>query len=250
MATIVGALIQRTWNWNRDRAPRRSESLEYGAIREGSAFSVHDLVKVLDLRESPSRGEETTGVARLTDSYLIRRESNDGNGAIFLYSTSGELSGECVSHPTKHQWGEYASGHMAVNRVIAVDLEHLAAKNMVRVTNEIVFRGAYDKRPQETFETHIERPVRSLTFVLIFDPAYPCSSATGEAKLGRGQPRQLTGEHRPLVTQEGTMLYWRILPTKGKWLPTEANYILKWQWGPRKPAAAEVTPSSREAEGS
>jgi hypothetical protein len=232
VATIVAALIQRTWTWTwrRRRFLRRDHPLSYGSVHEENGFSVLDLVKILDLRESPGPEGARTGRGILTDSYLVKRESDEGNGLVCLYSTSGELAGASISHPHDYAWGTYDSGHMNVNKVLAVPLQNLAEGSVTRLASRLVYTGAFDRREIENFETHIERPTRSLTFILLFSPGYRCVSASGKIQIGGRSRRQSTTEGRILIAQEGTLLYWRLTPEKGEWLPYDARYQIEWQW--------------------
>src|SRR6476659_9695657 len=85
--TIIAALIQRSWHLNRTRMPKH-ESIEYQTIHEESSFSVTEVVKILDL--SAGVGDAAhPGRAVQTDSYLVRRELDKGNGMVFRYATSG-----------------------------------------------------------------------------------------------------------------------------------------------------------------
>ncbi|GAA2080080.1 hypothetical protein [Actinomadura alba] len=240
IATISAALIQRSWNWRSRRFPRSREALTFGAIQESGSFSLDEVAKVLDLRNSPG----SPGQAVLNDTYLVRRQSEKGNGLVSIYSTSGELEGDCLSHPHNHTWGPYGSAHMRVNRAMAVDLSHLADQSVTRVVHQVVFTGAYDNTPTENFETHIERPTRALVFILLFSADRPCTSVTGHLQVGRRQRTPTDRERGPVLLRQGTIAYWRIVPNKGEWLPEEANYRIEWNWRSRRLGSEDDTGES------
>ena len=156
-ATIIAALIQRSWQWSRRRLPRY-EQLEYGPIHESESFSALDVVKILDLTDSGAGPSGRPGRAIYTDSYLVRRESSEGNGLVFRYATSGKLAGECMSHADGQAIGSYESTHFATSLAIAVSLEHLARGSLARVINRVVYSGAFDRPDQEDLENSYRAP--------------------------------------------------------------------------------------------
>lgn len=231
LATILAALIQRSWNWRSRKFPRGGEALDFGAVHEATSFSVDHLLKVLDLRDSPGTPDRP-GVAVLTDTYLVRREADRGNGLVSIYCTSGELEGECVSHPNGFVMGDVDSDHMRVNRAIAVDLSRLAQHTCMRVINRVTFTGAYDRTPTENFETHIDRPTRALTFVLLLSGDHPAVSVKGYRQVGRRHRVRADRQSGPVLLNNGTLVYWHIVPQKGEWLPAEARIRVEWSWRP------------------
>jgi hypothetical protein len=229
VATVSGAVIQRSWTWRSRRVPRTNEAMEFGRFREDASFSVDEVVKVLDLRRSP--GEP--GVAVLTDTYLVRRHAEKGNGLVSVYGTSGTLEARCVSHPgTGHEFGAIESRHMPVNCAMGVDLRGLAMDAVVRVSNEVTFTGAYDGTPIENFETHIDRPTRALAFVLLLPERHPAVDITGFAQTGRRTEKRSDRESGPILVSGGTVAYWRIVSEKDRWLPAEARFRVEWRWRP------------------
>jgi hypothetical protein len=242
-ATIVGALIQRSWQWSRRRLPRY-EQLEYGPIHESESFSALDVVKVLDLTESGVGSSGRPGRAVYTDSYLVRRESSEGNGLVFRYATSGKLTGECVSHADGQAIGSYESTHFASSLAIAVSLEHLAEGSTARVINKVTYTGAFDKPDQEDFETHVERPMRSLTMILIFSRRRSCAIANGQTQINERGHVEHARNDGPVIADDGKVVYWRIFPKKGEWLPIGAKYRLQWSWG--KPGSANSSAVAAE----
>jgi hypothetical protein len=228
IATIAAALIQRSWDIRGRRIPRFEHSLEFGPIHEDLSFTVDEVVKVLDLRMSPGRGS-APGTATLTDTYLVRRHTTKGNGFVSAYSTSGALSAECVSHPDAHIWGDFPSGHMNINKAMAVSLSQLACNHVTRIINRITYTGAYDGPDKEIIETHIDRPTRAITFIIFFPEQYPCSNIRASHQIGRRENVLADGETGPMLLR-GLMAYWRIVPDKGTWLPSEARYRIEWDW--------------------
>lgn len=229
-ATIIGALLQRSWQWSRRRLPKY-EQLEYGPIHESDSFNALDVVKVLDLSESGVGPSGRPGRAVYTDSYLIRRESAEGNGLVFRYATSGKLVGECVSHADGQSIGSYESTHFTSSLAIAVSLQQVAEGSLARVINRVVYTGAFDRPNKEDFETHIERPVQSLTMILVFNRRRPCGIVSGQTQINERGNLETAGNDGPIIADDGRMVYWRIFPKKGEWLPVGAKYRLQWSWG-------------------
>ncbi|MFD9390310.1 hypothetical protein ACFWBB_06120 [Streptomyces sp. NPDC060000] len=238
--TIAAALLQRSWSQSRTRMPRH-ESIEFRDVHESAAFSVQDVVKILDLSESGTGDPTHPGTAVLSDSYLIRRESDSGNGMVFRYASSGVLDGRCTSHTDNHVVTNYDSTHRPACKVIAILLDHLAVRSATRITNEMTFRGAFDGADGEDFETHIERPTRSLTVIVIFPQEKPCRSVSGTVRIGeRGPDTETNRSNGPLFVDNGRLLYWRVLPKTGSWLPIGTTYRLQWTW-PRTGAGSPPT---------
>ncbi|MFS2294968.1 MAG: hypothetical protein FWJ90_20110 [Actinomadura sp.] len=193
-------------------------------------------MKILDLRRSPG----TPGTAVLTDAYLVRRQTDGGNGLISIYGTNGTLEGRCLTHPgAAHEFGPIESRHMAVNCAIGVDLAALAPGSVMRVVNEVTYTGAYDRVPVEQFETHVDRPTRMLTIILLLRDGHPSVDVAGYVQVGRRHERRSDGGSGPLLIGDGTVAYWRLVPEKGEWLPPEARFMIEWRW---RPASVERTP--------
>jgi hypothetical protein len=230
MATLAAALIQKSWQLHRRHLPRYEE-IEFGSVHETESFSALDVVKVLDLRDAGEFQPGKPGTAIYTDSYLIRRESMAGNGVVFRYATSGKLQGECVSHAGNQDAGSYESTHFPASLAIPVYLEHVAENSSVRVTNRIVYTGAFDRPDAEDFETHIERPMRSLTIILIFPRSRPCAVVNGQTQVSERGRVEFARHDGPVVADDGILVYWRIFPKKEDWLPIGAKYRLQWSCG-------------------
>lgn len=209
--------------------PDYDTPLRYGSVDEGKSFVVQDLVKVLNLQGSPGRAQRGPGSATLSDAYLVQKESDSGNGLVSIYSTRGELSVSSVSHPQDHESGEYESTHMATNKAVAVPLTGLSQGSTSQVINRVLFTGAYDGETEEFFETHIERPTRSLTIILILARGYRCTDAFGTMQVG-GRSRVEPTAEKPVILDDGCLVYWRLAPVKAAWLPIHARYRLRWKW--------------------
>lgn len=248
VATIVAALIQKSWQLHRRHLPRYAE-IEFGSVHESESFSALDAVKVLDLGDSGQDLSGRPGRAVYTDSYLIRRESMVGNGVVFRYATSGKLEGECVSHTENQVIGSYESAHFSTSLAISVLLEHVAEGSSARVTNRIIYTGAFDRQDAEDFETHIERPIRSLTIILTFSRERPCVVVNGQTQVserGKVEPARHDG---PLLADDGALVYWRIFPKKGDWLPIGAKYRLQWSCGRARSASQAATTADKAQDG-
>lgn len=245
VATIVAALLQRSWRLNRPRLPRH-EPLEFGAVREQGSFSAIDVVKILDLDQPGPTGPDQPGRAVYTDSYLMRRETGGGNGAVFRYACSGGLDGRCISHTDRQVIEPYTSTHFATSRAITVPLDHVGEGNCVRITNQLTYLGSFDRPDDEDFETHVERPTRSLTIMVRFSGTRVCQLAVGQVQVGERGRTVTTGAEGPVLTRDGRLLYWRVFPAKGDWLPIGAKYRLQWNWGGvpagQAPVAQEEAP--------
>ncbi|MFA1539938.1 hypothetical protein [Actinomadura monticuli] len=242
-ATVSGAVIQRSWHWRGGRVPHGGEATEFGRFREDASFSVDEVVKVLDLRRSPG----DPGVTVLTDTYLVRRTAEKGNGLVSFYGTSGTLEARCVSHPgAGHEFGPIESRHMPVNCAMGVDLRGLAMDAVVRVINEVTFTGAYDRVPVENFETHIDRPTRALVFVVLLPERHPAVDITGFMQTGRRTEKKADRENGPILVGGGTVAHWRITPEKGRWLPAEARYRVEWHWRPAPGGGHELHRAAAE----
>jgi hypothetical protein len=232
VATIFAALLQRSWSDSRTRMPRH-ESIKFRDMHESASFSVQDVAKILDLTESSADDpQRNPGTAILSDSYLIRRESDKGNGMVFRYASRGNIEGRCASHTGNHSIASYESTHFPVAKVISVPLPDLAVSSTTRITNEMTFTGAFDGAEEEDFCTHIERPIRSLTIFVFFPQGKPCRLASGEFRIGERSPyKPVNGSDRPLIVENGRLLYWRVVPKTGTWLHVDATYRLGWAWG-------------------
>ena len=198
-------------------------------------------MKILDLSGSPGGVTPgTPGRSSLTDSYLVRREAEEGNGLVCRYATSGKLTVECVSHRVEHAAGEYDSEHYANRMAVGVSLDHLAKGSLTRIINQVEFTGAFDKPAAEDFETHIERPTKSLTFIILFSPGHLCGVISGHLSASeRGRQEEVRGDP-PMITDGGKVAYWRIVAKKDQWLPLGARYQLKWTWQASRPASRTV----------
>ncbi|MGW6455538.1 hypothetical protein ACWF94_06340 [Streptomyces sp. NPDC055078] len=227
VASIVIAAAQGTWQWRRRRLPDLESPLRYGDVDEGKSFSIQDLVKVVNLQGSPSRDPQSPGTALLTDAYLLQRESEEGNGLVAIYSTRGQLSARSASHP--YESGEYDSTHMAVNQAVAVPLSDLPQGVTSRVINRVDFSGAYDGQAEDYFETHIERPTKSLTIILVFAQEYRCTDVFGYVQTG-GRSRVEPSRDKPAILDDGRLVYWHVTPLKTDWLPIHARYRVRWKW--------------------
>ncbi|MFF0449011.1 hypothetical protein ACFYT4_21820 [Streptomyces sp. NPDC004609] len=227
LVSIAIASAQGTWHWRRRRLPDIDSPLRYGDVDEGKSFIVQDLVKIVNLQGSPSRDPQSPGSALLTDAYLIQRESDEGSGLVSIYSTRGQLSASSTSHP--YESGEYDSTHMAVNQAVAVPLSGLPQGVTCRVVNRVAFSGAYDGEAEDDFETHIERPTKSLTVILIFAQGYRCTEVFGFVQTG-GRSRVEPSRDKPAVLDDGRVVYWHVVPVKTDWLPIHARYRIRWKW--------------------
>ena len=236
IATIVAGLIQRTWRARRPRLPK-FEAIELGPVHESLSFTVLDSVKVVDLRSTENRGTTTPGVAVLNDSYLVRRESEGGNGMVFRYAASGGLNGRCVSHSDNYVISSYESTHFRTSRAISVLLGDLAEGNSVRITNRLEYIGSFDRPDGEDFETHIERPTRSLSIIITFSVDCPCRAVTAQIQVGERGHAETVRTNGPVLTNDGTLLYWRVFPKDGGWLPVGAKYRIQWTWDRPTPVA-------------
>jgi hypothetical protein len=227
-ATLCAAFIQRPWQRKQTRKLPKHEAIEFGRIHEDGSFSVQDVVKILCLdAESTANGRST---AQYHDSYLLQRESKEGNGMVFRYGSSGGLSGGCMSHADRQVTSTYNSEHYPTSLAITVTMDQLAVGSRARVTNQLTFIGAFDRSGEEDFETHIERPTKSLAMIVKFSPARRCKLATGWFQVGERGQREDLRESGPVITEDGLLLYWRITPKDRDWLPIGARYQVIWTW--------------------
>lgn len=253
LATLASAFITARYQTaKRDRVRRskiKGNELSIGGISEDSSFSALDVLKVIDLRDSPTCDPAIPGSAVLSDSHLITREAETGSGVIFCYATSGDFAG--VQSTRVHKWGELQphtplkTGATAKCYGLGIDLQNLAVGDVVRVTNEVVYRGGFDDAVAEAFETHVDRTTASLTFVLLFSERHRCTRVVGEQDLMRDQ-WQPVDKNRPEILQEGRCVYWRVFrDDTDLGLPHRAKYRLRWEWQPTASAAA---PRSAQAD--
>lgn len=249
-ATLIAAVITVRLQGSRQEKQRRnkikSSNLDFKGLTEKNSFSALDMLKILDLRDSPSLKTDVEGTVVLTDSHLIAREGEAGNGVVFCYATSGSISG--ASDRNTYEWGEIDS-HSSFKRnlptksfALGVDLDSLSIGQVARITNRVVYRGAFDDAETESFETHVDRSTPSLTFLLLFSPSYPCLSVKGEIDVGRDQWRRAE-ENRPMILNGGTLLYWRVFADGGdNSLRHLSKYRLRWTWHPSShPEPGETT---------
>ncbi|MBM7804823.1 hypothetical protein JOD57_000660 [Geodermatophilus bullaregiensis] len=247
LATLASAYITARYQGRKRDDRRRSKikgnDLDVRGITEKDSFSALDVIKVLDLRSSPDLGGRAGGGhAVLTDSHLIVRERSSGNGVVFCYATSGDFDG-VTSKDHIWKWDELQphsplkKGLVAKCYGLGVDLDTLSVDHVSRVTNQIVYRGAFDQADHESFETHIDRSTVSLTFVILFSPSYPCVSAVGEENTVRDHWARVE-DNRPVVLDGGQCLYWRVFRDDAGSLPHRAKYRLQWDWQPAAGATA------------
>lgn len=238
LATLIAAVItvrlQGGGQEKRKRDRIKSNDLDFKGITEKNSFSALDVFKFIDLRDSPSLRADVEGTAVLTDSHLMAREGDAGNGVVFCYATSGSISG--VSDWNAYEWGE-VDPHSSLKRgipaksfALGVHLDGLSTGQVARITNRVVYRGAFDDAETERFETHIDRNTPSLTFLLLFSPSHPCLSVIGEIDVGRDQWRRVEG-NRPVILGGGTSVYWRVFADRGgNSLRHLSKYQLRWTW--------------------
>jgi hypothetical protein len=247
LATLASAYITARYQGKKRDDLRRSKikgnDLDVRGIAEKDSFSALDVLKVLDLRDAPDvSGRDGGGRAVLTDSHLIVRERASGNGVVFCYATSGDFEGVTSKHHV-WKWDELQphsplkKGLEAKCHGLGVDLDSLSVDHVARVTNEIVYRGAFDQADHESFETHIDRSTVSLTFVVLFSPSYPCVSAVGEENTVREHWARVE-DNRPVILDDGQCLYWRVFRDDAEPLPHRAKYRLRWDWQPAAGATA------------
>ncbi|MET7934479.1 hypothetical protein [Streptomyces sp. NPDC005322] len=229
LVSIAIALAEGTWHWRRRRLPDYDSPLRFGDIDEARSFSVQDLVKVVNLQNSPSLDPQNPGSALLSDAYLVQRESEGGTGLVSIYSTRGQLSASSASHPHQYESGDYDSTHMVTNQAVGVPLSGLAQGVPSPVINRVAFIGAYDGVTDEFFETHIERPTKSLTIILIFTQRYRCTEAFGSVQTG-ARSRVEPARVKPMILDDGRIVYWHVTPVKTDWLPIHARYRVRWKW--------------------
>lgn len=238
LATLIAAVITVRFQGDRQGKKRldkiKSNNLPFKGISEKNSFSALDVFKVLDLRDSPSLKADVEGTAVLTDSHLIVREGDAGNGVVFCYATSGGISG--TSDQNAYEWGEigthssFKRGIAAKSFALGVDLDSLSTGQVARITNRVVYCGAFDDAETESFETHIDRNTPSLTFLLLFSSSRPCLSVKGEIDVGRDQWRRAEG-NRPVILDGGTLLYWRVFADGGdNSLRHLSKYRIQWTW--------------------
>lgn len=237
LATVVAVVVaDRLQRARRKFGKIEGNTLEFQNISEKNSFCALDVLKVLDLRGSPSLGAGTEGMAVLGDSHLIIREGDTGNGLVFCYATSGSIVGASEGYP--YEWGEIKP-HSPLKQntpaecfALGVNLDNLSPGQVAQITNQVVYRGAFDNAATESFETHIDRNTLSLTFLLLFSPCYPCLSVQGEIDVGRDQWRRVE-KNRPTILNEGTVLYWRVFPDEhNNSLRHLSKYRLQWTWHP------------------
>lgn len=255
VATLIAAVITVRLQGGREERRKRERikgnDLYFQGIGEKSSFSALDVCKVLDLRGSPGPQEGSEGTAVLTDSHVIVREADAGNGVVFCYATSGRISG--ASDRNAYEWGEITP-HSPLKRnveaksfALGVDLDDLSTGQVTRITNTVVYRGAFDDAEAESFETHIDRNTPSLTFLLLFSPSHPCVSVKGEIDVGRDQWAR-ADKNRPVILNGGTLLYWRIFSEGGDGsLRHLAKYRIRWTWRPARPPGAEEMTSANSS---
>lgn len=113
-ATLIAAVITVRLQGSRQEKRRRnkikSSNLDFKGLTEKNSFSALDMLKILDLRDSPSLKTDVEGTVVLTDSHLIAREGEAGNGVVFCYATSGSISG--ASDRNTYEWGEIDSHYI------------------------------------------------------------------------------------------------------------------------------------------
>jgi len=237
-ATLIAAVITVRFQGGRQERKRRdkikSNNLDFKDISEKNSFSALDVLKVLDLRDSPNPKEDVQGRAVLTDSHLVVREGDAGNGVIFCYATSGSISG--ASDRNAYEWGEidphssFKQGIPAKSFALGVDLDSLPIGQVARINNRVAYCGAFDDADAESFETHIDRSTPSLTFLILFSPSHPCLSIKGEIDVGRDQWKRAEG-NRPVILEGGTVVYWRVFADGGvNSLRHMSKYRLRWTW--------------------
>lgn len=239
VATLIAAVITVRFQGGRQERKRRDKikinNLDFKGVSERNSFSALDVLKVLDLRDSPNLKEDAGGRAVLTDSHLIVREEDAGNGVVFCYATSGSIS-RATSNRNAYEWGEI-DPHSSLKQAIpaksfalGVDLDSLPIGQAVRINNRVAYRGAFDDAEAESFETHIDRSTPSLTFLVLFSPSHPCLSVKGEIDVGRDQWKRAE-ENRPVILEGGTLLYWRVFADGGNnSLRHLSKYRLRWTW--------------------
>lgn len=236
VAVVIADRLQRVGRDGRKFGKIEGNALEFQNISEKNSFCALDVLKVLDLRGSPSLRAGVEGMVVLSDSHLIIREGDAGNGLVFCYATSGSIVGASEGYP--YEWGEIKPHSPLKQNISAkcfalgVNLDNLSPGRVARITNQVVYRGAFDNAATESFETHIDRNTLSLTFLLLFSPCYPCLSVQGEIDVGRDQWGRVE-KNRPAILNGGTVLYWRVFPDEhNDSLRHLSKYRLQWTWHP------------------
>lgn len=249
IAAVMTVYLQGRKQDRRRRDKIKGNNLDFNEISEKDSFSALDVLKVLDLRDSPSLETGVGGTAILTDSHLIIREKDAGSGAVFCYATSGSCSGTSDRNP--YEWGEIGP-HSPLKRnataksyALGIDLDNLSTGEVARITNQIIYCDAFDDVKTESFETHVDRNAPSLTFLLLFSRSYPCLTIKGEIDVGRDQWRRAEG-NRPTILDGGTLVYWRVFAeSEGNSLRHLSKYRLRWTWRPSScPTSGEITSTS------
>jgi hypothetical protein len=249
MASVITVRLQNGGREKRKRDKIKSNDLNFKGITEKNSFSASDVFKIIDLRDSPSLKANVEGTAVLTDSHLIVREGDAGNGVVFCYATSGSISG--VSDWNPYEWGAIGPhsplkrGIPAKSFALGVHLDSLSTGQVARITNRVVYHGAFDDVEAERFETHIDRNTPSLTFILLFSPSYPCLSVIGEIDIGRDQWKRIE-RNRPVILDGGTSVYWRVFADGGdNSLRHLSKYQLRWTWrSSSRPESSEMIHAS------
>lgn len=193
---------------------------------------------MLDLRayERVTPKETTEGSPRramLSDYYVIERMNRNADTIRFLYSTSGSLEGQCTTHPEQSKWAEIQGDRQRRAFTLAVNLWNLAEGRTTRVINRLVYVGAFERTDLEWLETQIDRPTRSVTWIILFPNSNRCSRARGVTRVGRGQWVDVT-LNQPQVLQDGELVYWRIGGQGDESPALDTQYGIEWHWASQR----------------
>ena len=205
---------------------------------KGAGFSSQETVKILDMRNQMPAPPETkltipTNRVVLTDHYQIQKLS-DEPVIKFPYATTGYgMEGSCLSHPAA-EWFDRSNDpveagedkHLKKQYEIQIDVTEVAEGAIIYVHNAVTYINAFEGKDKEWFHTHVNVPTKSLTIILLFPAIQRCNKIKGFEHVGRNTSQEVDKRiGRPLVVDQGKMVYWRIpQPRLG------ACYKLEWEW--------------------
>ncbi len=210
----------------------RTGGLEERARRTDSPIVIQEVLKFLDLRDSPP--DRPGAFGKLSDYYFVKRTTNFSQ-LRFHYASTGNI--EFIGSPTHPQSAKAARvqvAHTGANQEnfkeelqLDIDLSNVAQGESVPVLSQITYSNAFTGADGDSLETHVDYVTGRLTMVLLMPADAYCTSAIGTLQIGRGEFAPVN-DGSPVIMENGAVIYWSVGEPKHG-----ARYAIQWKWSRR-----------------
>lgn len=222
---VTFGLLARAWG---------PDNFEDMVVKSDADFVYDDIVKVLDLRQSPP--DRRPQLAPLSDyRRAIRNKPNQNFHMHYATSGAGIDFVGSASHPQTADWREGEVTHegpsgQTLKRQYELDipLAEVAVGEPVVIAAEVQYRDAFLGSEQEWLETHIDEPTRHVVMLVVVPEGMRAVSAGVTVKKEGREKHPRVPE--PVLMLDGSLVYWSLTSPR-----LDTRYALGWRWVARSP---------------